>query len=60
MMRLNRAHESMKVLQHDLQMVNNVLTRAPMNGRLYHTNYNTSKIKEGFMSKLSGVDPKEK
>jgi hypothetical protein len=40
---------------------NNVIIRAPMINRLYHVNYDTLKnIEEGFVSQISGLDPKAK
>jgi hypothetical protein len=35
-----------EVLRHELQMENNVLTRIPMEGRLYHIKYDTLINKE--------------
>jgi hypothetical protein len=50
----------MKILHHGHQTTTKVLTRSPMNDRLYHVNYNTLKSKEGIMSQLNRFDPKEK
>jgi hypothetical protein len=45
MVGLNRALEPiLKVLQNGRQTVNNVLTREPINDRLYHMNYKTFKL----------------
>jgi hypothetical protein len=48
MVGLNRALKPMKVLQHGHQTANKLLPKAPMNGRLYHMNYNTSKQQRRF------------
>jgi hypothetical protein len=40
---INKTPKPMKVIQHRHQTLKKVLTREPMNGRLYHMNYNTSK-----------------
>jgi hypothetical protein len=45
---LNRTPESMKLIQHGHQTSKKVLTREPMNGRLYHVNYNTFKQQRRF------------
>jgi hypothetical protein len=45
---LNRSLDPMKVLHHGCQTANKVLTREPMNGRLYHMNYNTSEQHKSF------------
>jgi hypothetical protein len=42
MVGLSRTPKPMKVIHHGRQTANKVLTRAPMNGRLYHVNHNTS------------------
>jgi hypothetical protein len=60
MLGLNRDLEPMKVLQHGHQTTNKVLTREPMNDRLYHMNYNTSKQQRRFYVAISGVNPKVK
>jgi hypothetical protein len=60
MARLTRSLDPMNAFHHGRQTTNKFLSRVPMNDRLYHMNYNTYKHKEGSVSKLSGVDPKEK
>jgi hypothetical protein len=57
---LNNTSKPMKVIQHGPQTGNMVITRAPMNGRLYNINTTLLNNKGGSVLQLSGVDPKAK
>jgi hypothetical protein len=57
---IKRAYDPMKILHHGHQNAIKVLTREPMNDRIYHTNYDTFNSEEVFMLQLVGVKCKAK